>query len=137
MPLMRVHRDPDSLLVEEMLAPPPLDEARSSLQYWERRHARLPLYRRWARREARAMAARWQERVEAAERARFESTFFGRLLAPFGVPYLRVTKRGLAHLAWAVAPRPLRLALVGVAAAWLLVALVVSAALFVAAYSAL
>ena len=83
------------------------------------------------------MAARWQERLRAAERARFESTFLGRLLAPLGISYLRVTKRGVFHFAWAVAPQPLRLVLVGVAAAWLLVALAVSAALFVAAYSVL
>ena len=134
---MRAHRDPDSLLVDEMLAPPPLDQARSSLEYWEQRRAALPLYRRGARREAKEMAARWRERVHAAERARFGSTFLGRLLAPFGVSYLRVTKGGLLALAWSVAPQRLRLVLVGVAAAWLLVALGVSAALFVAAYSAL
>lgn len=125
------------MLVEEMLAPPPLDQARSSLEYWERRRTMLPLHRRGARREAKEMAARWQERVHAAERARFESTFLGRLLAPFGISYLRVTKRGLLYAGWAIAPQRLRLVLVGVAAAWLLVALVVSAALFVAAYSAL
>lgn len=137
MPVMLAHRDPDSLLVEEMLAPPPLDQAQSSLEYWQRRHAMLPIYRRAARREAKEMAARWQDRVHAAERARFESTFLGRLLAPLGISYLRVTKRGLLGFAWAVVPQPLRVALVGVAAAGLLAALAVSAALFVAAYSAL
>ena len=67
---MRAHGDPDLLLVEEMLAPPSADDARSSLEYWERRRAALPVYRRAARREARDMAARWQDRLLAAEQAR-------------------------------------------------------------------
>lgn len=137
MPLMRAQRDPDTLLVQEMLAPPPLDQARSSLEYWQRRRAMLPVYRRAARREAKEMAARWQERVHAAERARFESTFLGRLLAPFGVSYLRLTKRGLVALAWMLVPRRLRLVAIGVAAAWLIAAAAIGTVLVVALSSAL
>jgi hypothetical protein len=48
-----------------------LDEARELLAYWEQRSRRLP---RWAlvrRREARAMARRWRDRVRAAEQDRY------------------------------------------------------------------
>ncbi len=54
-----------------------LDEARELLAYWERRARRLP---RWAlvrRREARAMAWRWRERVRAAEQARYGRGLLG------------------------------------------------------------
>jgi hypothetical protein len=134
---MRRQRDPDLLLVEEMLAPPPLDQARSSLEYWQRRRTALPVYRRGARREAKEMATRWRERVHAAERARFESTFLGRLLAPLGVSYLRVTKRGLVALAWMFVPRQVRLVVIGVAAAWLIAAAAIGTVLVVALSSAL
>jgi hypothetical protein len=134
---MRANRDPDTLLVEEMLAPPPLDQARSSLEYWERRRALLPLYRRGARREAKEMAARWQERVEAAERVRFESTFLGRLLALFGISYLRVTKQGLLFFAWAMVPGKLKLVAGGLAAIWLVLALTLGGAILFALSSAL
>ena len=69
---MHADRDPDLLLVESMLAPPPLDDARRSLEYWQRRQRNLPFYRRAARREAREMATHCEERVRAAEQARFE-----------------------------------------------------------------
>jgi hypothetical protein len=68
-----------------MLAPPPLEDARSSLEYWQRRRKALPIYRRAARREAKEMAGRWQERVRAAELARFEASLAGRLLARLGI----------------------------------------------------
>ena len=51
-----MQRDPDHLLIERMLAPPPLEDARSSLDYWRRRRKSLPLYRRAARREAKEIA---------------------------------------------------------------------------------
>lgn len=44
----------------------PLPDALESLTYWRQRHARLPWYRRAARREASRMAARWERRVRAA-----------------------------------------------------------------------
>jgi hypothetical protein len=31
---MAATRDPDLLLIERMLAPPPLEDARSSLEFW-------------------------------------------------------------------------------------------------------
>jgi hypothetical protein len=131
---MRAQRDQDLLLVETMLAPPPLEDARRSLEYWERRHRALPLYHRRARREAREMAARWDERVRAAERVRFESSLAGRLVAWLGlssafVDRVRFTKRGLLFLAWALVPRRIKLVAGGVVAAWLIVAIAAIAAL--------
>jgi hypothetical protein len=131
---MRAQRDQDLLLVETMLAPPPLEDARRSLEYWERRHRALPLYHRRARREAREMAARWDERVRAAERVRFESSVVGRVVAWLGlssafVDRVRFTKRGLLFLAWALVPRRIKLVAGGVVAAWLIVAIAAIAAL--------
>ena len=131
---MRAQRDPDLLLVEVMSAPPPLDDARRSLEYWERRYQALPLYQRRARREAREMAARWNERVRAAELARFESSVVGRLVAWLGlssafVHRVRFTKSGVVFLAWALVPRRFKLIAAGVVAAWLLVAIGAFAAL--------
>jgi hypothetical protein len=48
-----------------------LDEARELLAYWERRARRLPRWALMRRREARAMAVRWHERVRDAERRRY------------------------------------------------------------------
>jgi hypothetical protein len=123
---MRAHRDPDLVLVEEMLAPPPLDEARSALAYWERRRKGLPVYRRAARREAKVLATRWQERVRDAEAARFASSPIGRVLLTLGVPRrwlarVRIGKRTLFVLAWTLVPRRLKLVAGGFAAAGLLV----------------
>jgi hypothetical protein len=44
----------------------PLHDAVESLTYWRRRRARLPWYRRGARREAARMAGRWERRVRTA-----------------------------------------------------------------------
>lgn len=123
---MRLQRDPDLQLVEAMLAPPPLEDARQSLDYWESRRRALPLYRRAARREAREMAARWESRVEAAERLRFEATVAGRILRALGLSGLvalraRLTKGRVLAFAWAVVPRRFKLVAAGVAAAWLVV----------------
>jgi hypothetical protein len=127
-------RDPDLLLVDTMLAPPPLEDARRSLEYWERRHRALPLHHRRARREAREMAARWDERVRAAERVRFESSVVGRVVAWLGpssafVHRVRFTKRGLLFLAWALVPRRIKVVAGGIVAAWLIVAIAAVAAL--------
>jgi hypothetical protein len=125
---MRAQPDPDLLLVEVMSAPPPLEDSRRSLEYWETRHKALPLYQRRARREAREMASRWDERVRAAELARFESSFAGRLAARLGlssafVQRVRFTRWGVFAFAWALVPRRFKLIAAGVVAAWLLVAL--------------
>src|SRR4029079_4109183 len=121
---MRGRPDPDLVLVDAMLAPPPLEDARRSLEYWERRRRALPFYRRAARREARELAERWTERVRAAERVQFESSVPGRILKALGlsyVPFLRPTKRGLLAFAWMLVPRRIKLVALGLVATWLVV----------------
>jgi hypothetical protein len=114
-------RDPDLLLIERMLAPPPLADARTSLEFWRRRRKSLPIYRFAARREAKEMTTRCQEAVRAAERAEFESSPAGRLLAALGVSSLWLERARLARkvafwLAWNVVFRKLKLVVGGIAA---------------------
>ena len=121
-----------------MLAPPPLEDARRSLEYWERRQQSLPLYQRRARREARELAQRWESRVRAAERVRFEATAFGKILAVFGLSGFwtqraRFGKQRLFFVAWALTPRALKLVAGGLVAAWLLTAVVTVTVLAVVA----
>jgi hypothetical protein len=122
-----------------MLAPPPLDDARSSLEFWERRRRTLPLYRFSARREARIMAGRWHERVLDAEVLRFERTFFGRLLKRFGLSSAwarrgRVGKGILLEVAWALATRRARPAAGGPAVAFVAALAVITALVLIAQY---
>ena len=117
--------DPDLLLVERMLAPPPLDDARRSLEYWRRRQKALPVYKRRARQEAREMTRRWEERVREAERLQFDSTVLGRILRAVGLSsfYRRtvpITKWRLVTFGWALVPRSLKLVVSGLVAAWLI-----------------
>lgn len=131
---MRAHHDPDLALVQEMLAPPPLEDARRSLEYWEQRQRSLRFFQRRARLEAREMARRWESRVRAAERVRFEATAAGRILAALGMSgmwlhHLRFGKQRLVSLAWALTPRSLKLVAGGLVAAWLLTAVVTAAVL--------
>ena len=113
---MRVEQDPDLVLIERMLAPPALEDARTSLEYWQRRRKALPLYRRSARREAKEMAVRWQERVRAAELARFEASPVGRLLARLGISSIwfsraRFASELMSWVVWAVLLRKVKLVL--------------------------
>ena len=109
-------RDADELLVQEMLAPLPLEQARSSLEFWRERRKVLPFYRRTERREADEMIRRWRARVAAAERAHFGTGLFGQIrrrLArePLSWPFPR--ERALFGFLWSILPR--RIALVAVA----------------------
>ena len=109
-------RDTDELLVQEMLAPPPLEQARSSLEFWRGRRQMLPFYQRRERREADEMIRRWRARVGAAERARFGTGLFSqvrRLLAhePLSLPFAR--ERAFFGFVWSILPR--RIALVALA----------------------
>ena len=56
-----------------------LVEARESLDYWERRLQTLPRRAVRQRREAREMASRWRERVNAAELAEYGPGMIGTL----------------------------------------------------------
>jgi hypothetical protein len=119
-------RDADHVLIERMLAPPPLEDARNSLEYWQRRRKALPLYRRSARREAKEMAVRWQERVRAAELARFEASPVGRLLARLGISSIWFSRARLASelmswIVWAVLLRKVKLVLGSFAALGILI----------------
>ena len=62
-------------MAESLLAPragtDELDEARELLAYWETRSRRLPRWAVMRRREARAMAWKWRERVRVEEQARY------------------------------------------------------------------
>jgi hypothetical protein len=129
--------DRDLVVIEEMLAPPPLHDARSSLEFWERRRSSLPLYRLSARREARIMAARWHDRVRAAELARFEATLVGRLLGRFGIARLwfgrpRVGRGGFVSIAWAVGTRRYRPVVGGRAAAFVFALAALTALILIA-----
>ena len=109
-------QDPDQLLVEQMLAPPPLEDAQRSLEYWQARRKQLPLYRRSARREAKEMTVRWQERVHAAELARFEASTIGRLLARLGISSIwfrsvQLASQLMSWVVWAVVLRKVKLVL--------------------------
>jgi hypothetical protein len=104
---MRVH-DPDELLIEEMLRPPPLEQARGSLDFWRRRRSALPLHRVKARREAKEMIRRSRAQVAAAERIRFGTGLAGlvrRVLAGEPLPWRLGRKRLLLRLAWRIGRR--------------------------------
>lgn len=84
------------------------------------------------------MALRWEARVRAAERVRFEATVFGRILAALGLSGLwaqrvRFGEQRLFFLAWALTPRKLKLIAGGLMAAWVLTAVVTVAVLAVVA----
>ena len=70
-----------SRLAEALLGPrgaaDELEEARELLAYWEQRARRLPRWALMRRREARAAAWRWRERVRDAERARYGRGLLG------------------------------------------------------------
>ena len=73
------------------------------------------------------MAERWEARLRAAQRARFDATWLGRVLASVGmstawVERLRFSKAGVAAFAWMVVPPKLKLIAGAVVAAWLLTA---------------
>jgi hypothetical protein len=120
-----------------MLAPPPLEDARSSLEFWRRRRKKLPLYRLAGRREAKEMTVFWEERVQAAELAQFESTPVGRLLAALGISSVWVRRARLAKkvafwLAWTLVFRKLKLVAGGIAAVGVILVVGVVAVLVLA-----
>lgn len=106
---LRASYESDLALVDEMLAPPPLEDARRSLEFWRSRKQSLPLYKRAARREADAMVARWQERVRAAERARFNATPLGWVLGKLWPGRIMIDRRTVLGFAWKSTPPGLRL----------------------------
>ena len=134
---MATTKDRDQLLIERMLAPPPLEDARSSHDYWRRRRKTLPLYRRAARREAKEMTVFWEERVRAAEQAEFEASPVGRVLAWLGVSGYWIqrahfARKAVVWVAWTLVFRKLKLVAGGIAAVGLLFVIAVVALLVLA-----
>ena len=123
--------DPDHQLLAALREPPPLEQARESLAFWERRRSALPVYRRAARREADEMIRRCRERVAAAERRRYGGGLPGllrRLLAQ-DLPSWPDARVSLLRLVWRAVPRRALVVLAALATAWLLTALLVTVAL--------
>jgi hypothetical protein len=115
-------RDADELLIQDMLAPLPLEQARSSLEFWCQRRMMLPFYRRTERREANEMIRRWRARVAAAERARFGAGLFGlvrKLLTLESLSWPLPRKRVLVVFVWSILPRQVGLVLVAALGAFL------------------
>jgi hypothetical protein len=114
--------DPDQLLITAMREPPPLEQARGSLEFWRRRRSSLPIYRRAARREADAMIRRCHDNVLAAERRRYGNGPLGllRRLVAGDPPSWRLTGGGLATVVWRLVPRWLWVAAGAFAVLWLL-----------------
>ena len=123
--------DHDDLLIAEMREPPPLEQARASLDYWMQRRARLPLFKRAARREADEMIRRCRARVAEAERLRYGTgiTGFVRRLLAGDTPQWLVVRNGLLAFAWAFLPRRLVYAATAFFLVWLLVGVLVVAGL--------
>src|SRR3954447_21144392 len=126
------HRvDRDELLIAEMREPPPLEQARASLDYWMQRRASLPLLKRAARREADEMIRRCRERVAEAERRRYGTGVAGfvrRLLAG-DTPSWLVVRSSVLAFAWVLLPRRLVYAATAFVLVWLLVGVLVAAGL--------
>ena len=103
-------RDPDEVLIRELLRPPPLEQARASHEFWQRRKKALQLYRVRARREAKEMIRLTREQVAAAERARYGTGLAGlvrRALA--GEPFPWGLGRRVAVTSLSVVVRPRRI----------------------------
>src|SRR4051794_35699500 len=103
-----------------------LDDAREALDYWESRADRLPRHAVRRRREAREMAARWRERVAEAERDAYGRGLLGALLLVLAERRLPQPTRRAGRRAARRAVRLATVAVVGVLA--LMVVLAVAAA---------
>ncbi len=77
--------DSDDALIHEMLAPPPVEDAQASLDFWRQRRRELPVYRRRARREAELRMASAEETLRAARRAKFGPTLLEQLSEAVGI----------------------------------------------------
>jgi anti-sigma-K factor RskA len=113
-----------------------LPEARESLSYWETRLQTLPRRAVRQRREARAMAERWRERVCDAERVQYGAGVLGALLLLFAERRLPTETRYASRRVARVVSRAALAAFVALAAV-LVVAGVVVIELFAAIVRAL
>jgi hypothetical protein len=83
------------------------------------------------------MTVRWQETVRAAERAQFEATPVGRLLAWLGISSYwfqraHFARKAVIWLAWTLLFRKVKIVAGSIAAVWLLFVLAVVALLVLA-----
>lgn len=96
----------DEHLLGRLPAPPDLDDAVESLDYWRRRRQQLPWYRTRARREAMRMMLRWEQRVGAAVVSKHPAPLEARFAASVLVARTRLTRWtrrvGIAMLATVV-----------------------------------
>jgi hypothetical protein len=115
--------DADQLLIQQMRCPPPLEQARSSLEFWRQRRRALPVYRVMARREAAEMTRRWHAEVEAAAQLRYGTGLIGlvrRLLAGEPLAWKPGVGPALVTLALRLVPRRVMIAVAAAAATCLL-----------------
>src|SRR3954469_12908718 len=113
--------DTDRILVATLTAPPPLEQARESLEYWTRRRASLPGYKRAARREADEMMRRCRARVAEAQRRHYGTGLMGLVggvRAGAGASWGAV-RVGAAALVWMFMPRRLLMVVTVFLLAWL------------------
>lgn len=75
----------DDALIAAMLAPPPVDDAQASYDFWRKRRHDLPVYRRRARREAEARLAAAEQQLRAARRAKYGPTLLEQLSEAVGM----------------------------------------------------
>jgi len=111
-----------------MLAPLPLEQARSSLEFWRERRSALPFYRLTERREADEMIHRWRARVASAERARFGTGLFGlvrRVLTQQPPAWPLPSKPAAFALVWSFMPRRLAMFFAAALGAYLVAAAVI------------
>lgn len=96
-------RSRDDVLLADLTAPPSVEDARDSLEYWQHRQAGLPIHRRAERRAAQEMVTRWQQRFAAAERELHGPGPVEQLLELLGIRWRPDPRRLLAGLGLAAA----------------------------------
>lgn len=97
-PQIAKRRSDDDALLADLTAPPTLEDARESYDYWQRRSSQLPIHRRAERKEAAEMATRWKERLTAAERERYGPGLSEQALDLLGIRWRPNPRRLIAGL---------------------------------------
>jgi len=112
-PTLAARRSADDALLAALTEPPALEEAQESLAFWQRRLAERPVYKPAERKEAQDAIERWEQKVRAAERARYGPGLIEQLRDTLGVRWRPTPRRLIAGLgALAVVLVPLLIALV-------------------------
>lgn len=91
-------RSDDDALLADLTAPPTVEEAQESYDYWRRRLSQLPIHRRAYRKEAEEKAALWKERLTAAERERYGPGLWEQALEALGIRWRPNPRRVVAGL---------------------------------------